>query len=118
MIRSAAEVLLAIEQECIAYDAALKRFDWTDCGRSYRAQRLLTHELDIAMRALDPESQEAKVARHRIERIRRYRDGQLKKLQTFHANVGTKLTTMGRYQKFAKSRGTADRESSFLDMNS
>jgi len=118
MIRSPAELLLALEQECLAADVSIKKLDWAGCERSWRAQRKLTHELEISMRSVEPGSDEAKIARARIDRLRRYRDGQLKKLQAFNANVAKRLLTIGKYRNFAKSRGAIERPSTFLDINS
>jgi hypothetical protein len=117
MIRGTAEILLALEQECLMVDRAIAARAWSACDTSWRAQRRLTHELDIAMSALDPASPEVAIARKRIDRLRRYRDGQLQRLRTFHANIGRRLSTFERYRSFAKGR-VPERVSRMLDVTS
>jgi hypothetical protein len=70
------------------------------------------------MSRLDASSQEAIIARKRIERLRRYRDGQIARLRTFSQSVGKRLTTMGRFRTFAKHRVASERASSLLDVTS
>jgi hypothetical protein len=118
MIRAAAEVLLALEQECLLVDRAIAARAWQACDASCRRQRKLTHELDIAMSALDPASPEAAVARKRIERLKRYRDGQLQKVTSFNASVGKRLSTFGRFRAFAKQRAPERAPSRLLDFTS
>ncbi len=117
MIRTPAEILLLLEQECLAVDRAIAARAWPSCGKSWRAQRKLTHELDISMRAIDPATPEAIVARKRIERLRRYRDGQLQRLRTYNQAISKRLTTFERFRSFAKQR-RAERVSRLLDVTS
>jgi hypothetical protein len=118
MIRPTAEVLLALEQECLLVDRAIASRAWDACDASCRRQRKLTHELDIALSALDPASPEAVVARKRIERLQRYRDGQLQKVTSFNASVGKRLSTIRRFRAFAKQRAPERATSHLLDFTS
>jgi hypothetical protein len=117
MIRSTAEILLALEQECLAVDRAFAARAWSACERSWRAQRKLTHELDIAMSALQPQSPEYVLAWKRIDRLRRYRDVQIERFRTFNQSIGKRLTTIGRYRSFTKQR-TPERVARLLDVTS
>jgi hypothetical protein len=117
MLRTPAEILLALEQECLTVDRAIAARSWPACGRSWRLQRRLTHELDLAMRELDPQSQEYVLAWKRIDRLRRYRDGQLQRLRVFNQSVGKRLTTFERFRSFAKQRAP-ERVSRLLDVTS
>jgi hypothetical protein len=118
MIRRPAEVLAALERECLAVDAAIVALDWERCEASWREQRRLTHELNLAMHQLPPDSEEAVIARKRIDRLVLYRDGQITRLRSFNQAVGKRLATLGKYRSFARSRGTPERPSSILDLNS
>lgn len=115
MIRPPAEILLALEQECLTVDRAIAARAWAACDSSWRAQRKLTHELDIAMSELDPKSPEYAVAWKRIDRLTRYRNGQLQRLRTFNQSLGKRLTTFERFRSFAKGRAT-ERVSRLLDV--
>jgi hypothetical protein len=117
MIRTPAEILLLLEQECLAVDRAIATRSWPACGKSWRVQRKLTHELDIAMRAIDPTHPDAVVARKRIDRLRRYREGQLQRLQMYNQSIAKRLTTFERFRSFAKQR-RPERVSRLLDVTS
>ncbi len=58
-IRTPAEILVDLERECLAVDKALAERRWADCDPSWRAQRKLTHELDLAVRSLTPGTPES-----------------------------------------------------------
>jgi hypothetical protein len=117
MIRPAVDLIVALERECLKVDGAIAKRQWDVCEESWRAQRRLTHELDIALReqALPP-VESAAVAK-RIERLKRYRDAQLKRLKAFNEACATRLATMGRFRNFAKNVG-GERRSSLLDVTS
>jgi hypothetical protein len=115
MSRSTAEILLALEQECLTVDRAIASRAWATCEKSWRSQRRLTHELDIALAELEPRSPEYVLAWKRIDRLRRYRDGQLQRLRTFNQAIGKRLTTFERYRSFAKGRAP-ERVSRLLDV--
>jgi hypothetical protein len=117
MIRPAAEVLLALERECLKVDAAITTRAWSACEASWRVQRKLTHELEFALREIAPASTEMQLAVKRIERLRRYRDGQLKRLQAFNAALGKRLATLERFRSFTKVNA-AQRPSRLLDVTS
>jgi hypothetical protein len=118
MIRRPAEVLAALERECLAVDEAIKKLDWARCEMSWREQRRLTHELDHAMRDLPSQSEEVLMARRRIDRLVRYREGQIERLRAFNQSVAKRLTAIGKFRRFARARGTPERTTAFLDLNS
>ena len=117
MIRPSAEILLALEQECLVVDRAIAARAWTVCEKSWREQRRLTHELDIAFAELDPASPDVTVARKRIDRLRRYRDGQLQRLRKFNESIGKRLMTFERFRSYSKIRAP-ERVSRLLDVSS
>jgi hypothetical protein len=117
VIRDPADVLLNIEQECLAADKAIARRAWADCERSWIAQRRLTHELEHALRTVERGSPEFVVAMKRVERIRTFRDKQLERLKVFHANVGKRLTAVNRYRGFKRGYPGAERASVLIDTN-
>ncbi len=116
MSRSPAEILVAMERECLLVDAALAEKRWSDCDESWRTQRRLTHELEIALRDLPAGTPEAALVDKRITRLVRYRDGQLRKLQAFHSGVSKKLATIQKFRSYAKTVTRRER-SSILDSN-
>ena len=118
MIRPPAAVLLELESECLVVDKAIAALAWDRCEASWRTQRRLTHELEIALRDVAPGSPDADGMRKRIDRLRRYRDGQLARLRSFNAKVAKRLANMERFRSFAKTQTTVDRPPLFLDTNS
>ncbi len=117
MIRRPVELIVALERECLAVDAAIAQRRWEVCEASWRAQRLLTHELDIAMREPTITPEENAAARKRIARLARYRDGQLKRLKAFNEACASRLANMGRFRSFSKTVNQ-ERRSSLLDVTS
>jgi hypothetical protein len=115
MTRPPVEVIVAIERECLVADAAIAAQNWERCEESWRAQRVLTHELDIALREHPLTLEQLAAARKRIDRLARYREGQLKRLKAFNDACATRLANMGRFRGFSKSVG-GERRSSLLDV--
>lgn len=115
MTRPPVEVLVALERECLKVDDAISKRRWDICEQSWRAQRLLTHELDISLREQPSAEADAEKIKKRIERLTRYRDGQLKRLRAFNEACATRLANMGRFRAFAKSL-PGERRSSLLDV--
>ena len=109
MTRAAAAVLDDLERACIDAERALREQRWRDCDAIWNRQRRLTHELELSLNVLAPGSPEHKLALKRIARIAKYRDGQLKRLQAFHATIGRRLATLGRYRAYAKTVGSGPR---------
>lgn len=116
MTRTASAVLDELERACIEAERALREQRWRDCDVIWNRQRRLTHELELAMRELTKGSAEHKLALKRVARIAKYRDGQLKRLEAFHATIGRRLATLGRYRAYAKTIGRGPR-SRLLDGN-
>lgn len=115
MIRRPVDLIVALERECLKVDSAIAKRQWEVCEESWRAQRLLTHELDIALNQQTVEPAEAAAARKRIARLTKYREGQLKRLKAFNEACATRLANMGRFKSFAKTVGT-ERRSNLLDV--
>jgi hypothetical protein len=115
MIRGAVEILVALERECLDVDKAIAKRRWDLCEESWTQQRRLTHELDISLREqpLDPEASGA--VKKRIDRLGKYRDGQLKRLAAFNDAVAMRLSTMGKFKSFAKTHDQ-ERRSSLVDV--
>jgi hypothetical protein len=115
MTRPPAEVIVALERECLAVDAAIAARSWEKCEESWHTQRVLTHELDIALREHPLTPEQAASAKKRIDRLARYREGQLKRLKAFNDACATRLANMGRFRGFSKTVG-GERRSSLLDV--
>lgn len=118
MTRPAVELLVMLERECLDVDKAIAGRQWDACEASWGKQRLLTHELDISLRETPPATpDESAKIKKRIDRLARYRDGQLKRLRAFNEACATRLATMGKFKSFSK---TIDRErrSNLLDVSS
>lgn len=117
MIRRPVDLVVALERECLKVDEAVAKRQWDICEGSWRAQRLMTHELDISLRehALTPE--ESAALRKRIDRLTKYREGQLKRLKAFNEACATRLANMGRFKSFSKNV-SQERRSSLLDVTS
>ena len=117
MIRRPVDLIIALERECLDADKAIAERSWDSCETSWASQRLLTHELDISLRQtkLDPEQSAA--IKRRMDRLARYREGQLKRLRAFNEACATRLATMGRFRSFSKNVSN-ERRSSLLDVTS
>lgn len=116
MIRRPIELIVALERECLTVDAAIAERKWEACEASWRAQRVLTHELDIALREHALTAEESASVIKRIDRLTRYRDGQLKRLVEFNKACAKRLSTMGRFRSFSKNVGQGN-QSSLLDVS-
>ena len=117
MIRPPLDLIVALERECLDVDKAIAQRRWDACEASWQSQRLLTHELDIALREAALEPSEVEALHKRIDRLTRYRNAQLKRLRAFNETCSTRLATMGRFRSFSKN---IDREqrSTMLDVTS
>jgi hypothetical protein len=115
VIRNPADVLLNLEQECLAADRALTKRAWAECTRSWIAQRRLTHELEHALRTVERNSPEYVVAMKRVARIAKFREKQLERVKFFQANVGKRLLAVNRYRGFKRGYPGAERASVLID---
>jgi hypothetical protein len=115
MIRPPVDIIVALERECLKVDGAIAKRDWTACEASWQAQRKLTHELDIALRDGSQTPAETVAITKRIDRLTRYRDGQLKRLRAFNEACAERLVTMGRFRSFSKNIDS-ERRSNLLDV--
>lgn len=116
MSRAAAAVLDELEKACVEAETALREQRWRDCDAIWNRQRRLTHELEIAIEDVGNGTPEHKLVLKRIARVAKYRDGQLKRLEAFHATIAKRLATLGKYRSYAKTLGTGTR-SRLLDGN-
>jgi len=108
--------IIALERSCLDADAAIVERRWDDVGVAFRAQAALTEELTGLFDAA-PDSAAAadtKVAQ-RVEGIIAYRDDQLRRLQDYHAEVGTRLDSIGRVNAFARTLGKSANSARLLD---
>jgi hypothetical protein len=117
MIRRPVELIVALERECLAVDGAIAERRWEKCEASWRAQRLLTHELDISLREHKLSPEESAAIGKRITRLTRYRDGQLKRLKAFNEACAARLANLGRFKAFSKNVNQ-ERRASLLDVTS
>ena len=108
--------IIALERSCLEADAAIVERRWDDVALALRAQSGLTEELAAlfdaaphAAPAADP-----KVAQ-RVQGIVAYRDDQLRRLQGYRAEVGTRLNAIGRVNAFARSLGKRANSARLLD---
>jgi hypothetical protein len=117
MIRRPVDLIIALERECLDADKAIAQRHWDACETSWASQRLLTHELDISLRETALEPGESAAIKKRLDRLARYREGQLVRLRAFNEACATRLATMGRFRKFSKNLDR-ERRSSLLDVTS
>ena len=117
MIRRPVDLIVALERECLKVDTAIAQRMWDVCEASWRAQRLLTHELDIAMREQPSTPEEYAAVKKRVGRLAAYREAQLKRLKAFNDACATRLSNMGRFRSFTKTI-EKERRSSLLDVSS
>ncbi len=108
--------IIALERSCLDADAAIVERRWDDVGAALRAQAALTEELAglfVAAPHAAP-GNDAKVEQ-RVRGILAYRDDQLRRLQAYHAEVGTRLHSIGRVNAFARSLGKHANAARLLD---
>jgi hypothetical protein len=108
--------IIALERSCLDADAAIVERRWDDVGAALHAQGALTDEL-AALFAAAPDAapdSDAKVAQ-RVRGILAYRDDQLRRLRAYHAEVGTRLNSIGRVNAFARSLGKRANSARLLD---
>ena len=111
-----ARTIVALERSCLAADAAIVERRWDDVAAALRAQAALTEELAAVFEAAPhtaPDN-DAKVAT-RVRGILAYRDDQLRRLRAYHAEVGTRLRSIGRVNAFARSLGKGAHAARVLD---
>lgn len=116
MTRTPVQIIVALERECLDVDKAIAARDWDTCETSWTQQRVMTHELDIAMREMSDE--EAAPVFKRIKRLTKYRDSQLKRLTDFNEAIATRLAQAGRFRDFQRTNDQEERRSALIDVNS
>jgi PAS domain-containing protein len=108
--------IIALERSCLDADAAIVERRWDDVGTAFRTQAALTEELAGLFEAAPDAgpAADAKVAQ-RVQGIVAYRDDQLRRLQGYHAEVGTRLDSIGRVNAFARTLGKSANSARLLD---
>ena len=111
-----ARTIVALERSCLDADAAIVERRWDDVGAAFRAQAALTDDLTALFEAAPHTSpfNDAKVAQ-RVRGIVAYRDDQLRRLQGYHAEIGTRLHAIGRVNAFARTLGKQVNSARLLD---
>lgn len=117
MIRRPVDIIVTLERECLKVDGAIAKRKWDLCEESWRAQRKLQHELDITLREQPLSPADYAAVKKRIDRLTKYREGQLKRLKAFNEACATRLANMGKFKAFAKNV-PQERRSSLLDVTS
>jgi hypothetical protein len=109
-------IIIALERSCLDADAAIVERRWDDVGLAFRAQATLTGQLaarfDAAPHAAP--ASDAKVAQ-RVHGIVAYRDDQLRRLQGYRSEIGTRLDSIGRVNAFARTLGKRVNSARLLD---
>ncbi len=111
-----ARTIVALERSCLEADAAIVERRWDDVTDALSAQAALTQELAALFGAAPhaaPDN-DPKVAQ-RVRGILAYRDDQLRRLQAYHAEVGTRLHSIGRVNAFSRSLGKRANAARVLD---
>ncbi len=108
--------IIALERSCLDADAAIVGRRWDDVGAAFRAQAALTEELAALFGAAPhaAPAQDAKVAQ-RVRGILAYRDDQLRRLQAYRGEVGTRLRAIGQVNAFARGLGKRANSARLLD---
>jgi hypothetical protein len=102
--RTPAQILVELEQECLKVDRAIAERRWDICEGSWQIQRRLTHELSLAVRKIEPGTPESLAVKKRIDRLVKYRDGQMRRLQAFSASISKRLQAIGSFRRYAKAQ--------------
>ena len=111
-----ARAIIALERSCLDADAAIVERRWDDLGTALGTQAALTADL-AALFDTSPDAapgSDAKVAQ-RVRGVLAYRDDQLRRLQAYHAEVGTRLRSIGQVNAFARSLGKRANTARLLD---
>ena len=108
--------IIALERSCLDADGAIVERRWDDVSAAFGAQDTLTEEL-AALFAAAPHAapdRDAKVAQ-RVRGILNYRDDQLRRLRAYHAEIGTRLRSIGQVNAFSRSLGKGANAARLLD---
>ena len=111
-----ADVILALERSCLDAESAFVERRWDDVERAFGAQSTLTGELGRLF-AVDPETspeRDAKVEQ-RVRGILAYRDDQLQRMRAYHAEVESRLTSIGKVRALSRSIGSGERSGFLYD---
>jgi hypothetical protein len=94
--RKAVEVeVVELERLCSELERSLVAGDWNAVGNALRLSRRTTHD----------EAFDRKV-NARMRRVFDMREDQLARLETFHGDIGERLTTLSRWKAYASSMGS------------
>jgi hypothetical protein len=107
--RKAVEVeVVELERLCSELERSLVAGDWNAVGNALRLSRRTTHAFLNAMEAAAPHRDEAfdRKVNARMRRVFDMREDQLARLETFHGDIGERLTTLSRWKAYASSMGS------------
>jgi hypothetical protein len=98
--------IVALERSCLDADAALVEHRWRDVEASFRAQAELTADLERLF-AEAPETSPASDPKveQRVRGILAYREDQLRRLRSYRDEIGSRLSSIGKVNAFARSFG-------------
>lgn len=110
------ETIIALERSCLDADAALVEQRWDGVAAAFQTQSQLTARLALLFGSAPhtAPARDAKVAR-RVDGILAYRDEQLRRLQAYHDDVATRLSSIGKVNAFARSFGKHAQAAHVLD---
>ncbi len=112
-----AEAIVALERSCLEAEAAFVERRWDDVERAFVAQARLTGELGRLFAGAPQSAPEhdPKVAQ-RVRGILVYRDDQLRRMRDYHAEIESRLLSIGKVRALSRSIGTGDRAGALYDI--
>ncbi|MBV9409845.1 MAG: hypothetical protein JO164_13540 [Candidatus Eremiobacteraeota bacterium] len=108
--------VIALERSCLDAESAFVERRWTDVDAAFERQAALTAQL-AALFAASPETapeQDAKVAQ-RVRGILAYREDQLRRMRAYRDDVGTRLDSIGKVNRFSRAIGRLQPTAHVLD---
>ena len=111
-----ADTILALERSCLEAESAFVERRWDDVERAFGAQSALTGELGrlfVAEPQTAPEN-DVKVEQ-RVRGILAYRDDQLRRMRVYHADVESRLQSIGKVRALSRSIGNGERTGALYD---
>jgi hypothetical protein len=108
--------IIELERICLAADAALVEHNWSEVEASFRAQADLTARLARLFESA-PETAPAKNEKvaERVRGILVYRDGQLRRLESYRDEIAGRLSAIGKVNAFSRSFGKRAAAAQLLD---
>jgi GAF domain-containing protein len=112
-----ARTIVALERSCLDADAALVEKRWPDVDAAFKAQAALTEQLARLFDAV-PDAAPANDAKvdQRVRGILAYRADQMRRLQTYQAEIAARLENIGKVNAFSRSIGRRGPAAQLLDL--